>query len=605
MLPLEEAQKYLAIVRKRGKEKATLNRVCRMLRCKELYLMAYAKLYANKGALTPGTIPDDTVDGMSSRKIDASMEKLKEKTDQWKPTRRGYIPKKNGKLRPLGMPGWEDKLLQEVMRMVLEAYYEPQFRNSSHGFRPQRGCHTALDTIQKWKGTRWFIEGDIKGCFENIDHHVIIEILKRNIKDKDFLKLIRDMLKAGYMEEWKHYSNFSGTPQGGIISPLLANIVLNVLDVFVEDTLIPKYTKGKKRKANPEYERLSAKARRARKSGDSKRANELRREYTKLPSKMSNDENFRRLWYVRYADDTLFGLIGTQSEAMAIKEDFGNFLRTIKLELSEEKTLITHALTDKACFLNYEINYMEENSEIRKRKDRVKARTVNGGLWFGIPENVIKKWKAKVQKASKITYRSELLNRSDYDIISTYEVQLQGLINYSNRAHNVKNRMRFLRCVWEESLARTLAAKHKSKITTIYKRYLKYSTIDKRRILGMEIPREGKKPLIAVFGKKPIQRNTVKTIMDEEQTIYAKRNELLTRMLAETCELCGSQQQIEAHHIRKLANLKRNGKNTPQWMQKMIAIRRKTLFVCQKCHTNIHNGTYDGVALTKVGGRAK
>jgi group II intron reverse transcriptase/maturase len=364
MLPLEQAQKYLAIGRKRGEENATLNRVGRTLRCKGLYLMAYAKLSANKGALTPGTDPEDTVDGMSLRRIDTIIKKLQEKTYQWKPTRRVYISKKDGRLRPLGMPGWEDKLLQEVIRMVLEAYYEPQFRECSHGFRPQRGCHTALDTVAKWKGTRWFIEGDIKGCFDNIDHDRLIGILKRKIKDRDFLTLIKDMLKAGYMEKWTYHATYSGTPQGGIVSPLLANIVRNELDVYVEDTLIPKYTKGKRRKANLEYERRSAEARRAKHSGNWKKANERRREYTKIPSKMSHDENFRRLWYVRYADDTLFGLIGTKAEAEAIKEEFGQFLSTIKLEMSEKKTLITHALSEKARFLNYEINYMEENSEV-------------------------------------------------------------------------------------------------------------------------------------------------------------------------------------------------------------------------------------------------
>ena len=604
MLPREKAQKYLAIVRKRGEENATLNRVSRIIRCKGLYLMAYAKLYANKGALTPGTAPEDTVDGMSLKKIDAIIEKLQEKTYQWKPTRRIYIPKKDGKLRPLGMPGWEDKLLQEVIRMVLEAYYELQFRDCSHGFRPQRGCHTALDAIGKWRGTRWFVEGDIKGCFDNIDHDMILEILKRNIKDKDFLALMKGMLKAGYMEQWTYHATYSGTPQGGIVSPLLANIVLNELDIYVEDILIPKYTKGKKRKANPEYERLSAKARRAKKNGDWKTANALRREYTKLPSKMSQDENFKRLWYVRYADDTLFGLIGTKAEAEAIKEEFGQFLNRMKLEMSEKKTFVTHARSEKARFLNYELNYMEENSETRMRKDGVKARTVNGGLWFGIPKDVIKTWKAKVQKANKTTHRSELLNMSDYDIISTYETQLQGLINYYNRAHSVKKRMSYLRYVWEESLAKTLAAKHKSNVTVIYKKYQKFTTIDERKILGVEIQREGKKPLTAVFGKKPIQRNVRTDIVEEMQTVYVKRNELLTRMLAETCELCGNQHNVEAHHVRKLADLKKH-KEKPQWMKKMIAIRRKTLFVCQKCHTEIHNGKYDGIALMKVDRRAK
>ena len=164
--------------------------------------------------------------------------------------------------------------------------------------------------------------------------------------------------------------------------------------------------------------------------------------------------------------------------------------------------------------------------------------------------------------------------------------------------------MNFLRYIWEESLAKSLAAKHKSKVTTILRKYRQFDSIDGRKILGVEIQRKGKKPLTAVFGKKPIQRNAGIPIVEEIQTIYVKRNELLTRMLEDTCELCGSQQHVEAHHIRKLADLKKH-KEKPQWMKKMIAIHRKTLFVCQKCHKEIHNGTYDGVALAKVDRRAK
>jgi retron-type reverse transcriptase len=438
------------------------------------------------------------------------------------------------------------------------------------------------------------------------DHEVLLGILKRKIKDKKFLKLLEDMVKAGYMEDWTYHATYSGTPQGGIVSPLLMNIVLNEVAEFVENILIPKYTQGKQRKANPEYEKYRSKAYRAKKAGNWKSANELRKHYPKLPSKMINDPDFRRLWYVRYADDTLFGFIGTKAEAENIKRAFGDFLKTLKLDMSEEKTLITHALTERARFLNYEIHLMEENSEVRTRKDKVKARTINGGVWFSVPEDVIKQWIAKVSKHEKITYRAELLNVSDDDMIRTCEVQLQGLINYDSRAHNVVNRMRYLRHGWEESLAKTLAAKYKTKVTTIYRKYRQFFTIDKRHILGTEIQREGKKPLRAVFGRKPIQREPRSIIRDTIQTVYNKRNERLTRLLADVCELCGSKVNGEAHHIKKLADLKkRYKKEPPTWVKKLIAIRRKTLFVCEKCHRKIHNGTYDGRDLRMSDRRAK
>lgn len=211
------------------------------------------------------------------------------------------------------------------------------------------------------------------------DHEVLLGILKRKIKDKKFLTLLRDMLEAGYMEDWTYHATYSGTPQGGIARPLLMNIVLHEVDEFVENILIPKYTQGKKRNANPEYEKYRSKAYRVRKAGNWKSANELRKHYTKLPSKMTNDPDFRRLWYVRYADDTLFGFIGTKAAAEDIKRAFGDFLKTLTLEMSAEKTLITHALTERARFLNYEVHLMEENSDVRRRKDNVKARTINGG----------------------------------------------------------------------------------------------------------------------------------------------------------------------------------------------------------------------------------
>lgn len=246
------AESYLNVIQSRGKRGLPLERVYRNMRNKDLFLRAYGNIYANKGATTKGTAPSDTIQGMSLAKIDKIIEQLGMGTYQWKPSRRMYIPKSNGKMRPLSVPNWSDKLVQEVIRMILEAYYEPTFRESSHGFRPNRSCHTALHKIKyQWKGTKWFIEGDIKGCFDNINHQTLLDLLSCRIHDNRFLKLIREMLKAGYLENWTFYQNYSGTPQGGIISPLLSNVVLHQLDCYVEDVIIPQFGLKRTNGVNP------------------------------------------------------------------------------------------------------------------------------------------------------------------------------------------------------------------------------------------------------------------------------------------------------------------------------------------------------------------
>jgi group II intron reverse transcriptase/maturase len=606
---LLKAQKYLEIVRNRGTAQAELRRVYyNIVTNKELWFKAYANLYANKGAMTPGTDPDDTIDGMSVKRIESLMEKLKTRTFCWKPVRRTYIEKKNStKKRPLGMPGFNDKMVEEVLRMVLEAYYEPQFRNSSHGFRPERGCHTALDTIATWKGVRWFIEGDIKGCFDNLSHKVIIKLLRRKIKDQSLLKLIENMLKAGYVENWKYHETYSGTPQGGICSPIIANIVLHELDKFIEDEIIPEYTQGKQRKLNMEYIQLSGRERRARKRGDWKTAKELRKQYTKLPSRLPNDPGFRRLWYVRYADDFLLGLIGTKEDALTIKKKIREFLKSIGLEMSTEKTLITHARTGKARFLNYHINLTNNKDKVGVIKKHPiagthKRRTSGNCLYFSIPIDVTRKWLKRVQKGGRTQCRNELVNLSDYDIITTYEVELQGLINYYSRIFNLQQ-LRHLRYKWSESLIKTLAAKHRTKKRAIRRKYQRFTNMKNEKLIGVEIQRENKKPLRAVFGIKPIQRLIVKVIKDIIQRVYVKRNELINRLLAEVCELCGLKDvDLEGHHIRKLKDLIKmwKGKIKPKWVERMIAIKRKTLFVCTSCHQSIHFGYYDGRKLTQV-----
>jgi group II intron reverse transcriptase/maturase len=216
---MRTAETILGIIRERGTRGLPLERVYRHLFSRELYLLAYGRLYRNDGALTHGATAD-TVDGMSLAKIDRLIDDVRHERHRWTPVRRVYIPKPNGKTRPLGIPTWTDKLLQEVIRMILEAYYEPQFSPRSHGFRPGRGCHTALREVYRtWNGTAWFIEGDISACFDSLDHEVLLAILREKLHDNRFVRLIENLLKAGYLEDWKLNATLSGTPQGGVVTP--------------------------------------------------------------------------------------------------------------------------------------------------------------------------------------------------------------------------------------------------------------------------------------------------------------------------------------------------------------------------------------------------
>jgi len=218
---MRPATTILGIIQERGKQGLPLERVYRLLFNRDLYLMAYGKVYRNDGATTPGST-SETVDGMSLQKIDTIIEALRSERYRWTPTRRVYIEKKNStKKRPLSMPTWSDKLLQEVIRLILESYYEPTFSNFSHGFRPGRGCHTALRQIDDtWHGVNWFIEGDIKACFDSLSHEILLAALAEHIHDGRFLRLVRELLQAGYLEEWRYHTTLSGAPQGGLCKAL-------------------------------------------------------------------------------------------------------------------------------------------------------------------------------------------------------------------------------------------------------------------------------------------------------------------------------------------------------------------------------------------------
>jgi len=593
---MRSTETVLSIIRERGKKGLPIEDLYRQLYNPNLYLNAYGKIYKNDGAMTQGST-DETVDAMSLAKIDAIIEEIRHERYRWAPVRRTYIPKKDGKKRPLGLPTWSDKLVQEVMRSLLEAYYEPQFSDASHGFRPGRGCHTALSHLQRtWKGTKWFIEGDIRGCFDNIDHEILLSILREKINDGRFVRMIGNLLSAGYMENWKYGRTLSGTPQGGIISPILSNIFLSKLDEFVETVLIPKYTCGKGRQRNPEYRKIEHRLAKCRQEGQYDEIRELVKAQKQTPTYLTHDPNYRRLRYIRYADDFILGFAGPKTEAEEIRNELREFLREqLKLELSEEKTLITHAESESARFLGYEITAKQVDSYLCRTTTRYRhgVRAINGKITLRVPKDVVDGKCALYTKEGKSIHRSYLLNDSDYSIVNHYQSEYRGIVQYYLLATNVHW---FYKLHWvaQSSMLQTLAYKHKTTMMKIIKKYRTTVKTDEgpRKAMVVIINREGKPPLVAKFGGIPLRRSEKAVLVDRDEKPYVeKRTELLQRLLADKCEICGSMEDIQVHHIRKMADVQIQGRREkPEWMKIMSARRRKTLVVCRGCHWDIHTG---------------
>jgi group II intron reverse transcriptase/maturase len=586
---MRNAETVLSVIRERGRQGLPLERVYRLLFNDALFLVAYGRIASNRGALTTGAT-SETADGMTRAKIDAIIEALRFERYRWTPARRTYIPKSNGKRRPLGIPTWSDKLLQEVLRLILDAYYEPQFSGHSHGFRAGRGCHSALVDVRTWTGTTWLIEGDIAQCFDRLDHEVLLEILAKQVHDGRFLRLIRDLLQSGYLENWRFNATLSGTPQGGVVSPLLANVYLDRLDRFVEQTLIPAYTRGEQRSRNSAHRHIQRRMYRLDRQGHRREAHRMRLAMQQLPYGDPNDPGYRRLRYVRYADDFLLGFIGPRAEAEAIKSQLDLFLReTLKLELSEEKTLITHARSSAARFLGYEVIVKHNNH----RLDHRGLRSLNGTIGLRVPMDVIRGKCATYMQHGKPVGKWVMRNDSAFSIVAQYQSILRGVVAYYQLADNVGWLAR-LKWVMETSLTKTLAAKLRIRVHQVYRRFgttIATPTGPQKRLQVVVERGEGKPPLVAHWGGISLAREKHVVLNDEPPRVWNTRTELLERFLAETCELCGSKEQIEVHHVRALKDLQRKGQGPrPQWVRLMAARQRKTLVVCRQCHMDIQHG---------------
>jgi group II intron reverse transcriptase/maturase len=568
-----------------------------------MYAVAYQKIYPNEGNMTCGT-DGENMDGMSIERIKMLIETLKDESYQPHPSRRTYIPKKNGKMRPLGIPAVDDKLVQEVVKMILEAIYEEQFETSSHGFRPHRSCHTALDYVKKaFTGAKWFIEGDIKGFFDNISHVVLINTLRERISDERFVRLIRKFLNAGYIEEWSFHKTYSGTPQGGVISPILANIYLDKFDKYVKE-YISTFDRGKLRQRNPESKKIEKRKYRLVKKLEKEKDVEKRKELSKaiketvkeraaIPSNNEMDEGYRRLKYVRYADDWLVGVIGSKEECKRIKEDFKCYLSTeLKLELSDEKTLITNS-RERAKFLGYEVRVCRSN-QTKRNKAGNPRRCFNGRVNLLMPHEAMKKKLVEYNAMRSVTKRGKevwmsvrraaLCNLDDVGILSRYNSEIRGFYNYYSLAGNCSTIHSFYN-IMEYSMYKSFAGKYKSTVRKIIRKYSQNG-----EFVIAYVNRKGEKKRYKFYneGFKHKDLDPKYSYADNLPRITYYMGKLTTRLMdrlrTRTCEYCGAIDDLKMHHVRKLKKL--NGKH--DWEKVMIARRRKTLAVCGQCYDMIH-----------------
>ena len=576
-------------------------RLYRYLFSEEMFAVAYQRIYAKQGNMTPGT-DGKTIDEMSLERIERLIVSLKDESYQPHPARRVYIPKKNGKKRPLGIPSFEDKLVQEVVRLLLEAIYEGHFEGTSHGFRPHRSCHTALGMIQKsFAGAKWFIEGDIKGFFDNIDHNVLISILRERISDERFLRLIRKFLNAGYVEDWKYNKTYSGTPQGGIISPILANIYLDKFDKYIKE-YAAKFRKGDRRSINPEYWRLNNKKNWLKKKLQKTSDEQMRKSYLyeiaqlskqmlSTPHKDAMDADFRRMQYVRYADDFLISVIGSKSECETIKADITQFMREqLKLELSDEKTLITHA-QDKAKFLGYEI-FIRKSDAVKRNKDGVLKRDFNGAVVLTLNSAVIQK---KLTEYNALEVRNidgkdiwwskprrYMTPMKPEDILAQYNAEIRGLYNYYSLAANVSKECASFAFIMKMSMLKTLGWKLNTSARKVRQKYQK----DKDFVIPYNDAKGKQK--YRVFYNEGFKKRNAQFDVDYDklpQTMYVPYPSLVERLKDGRCELCGKEGKVVMHHVRTLTKLKGNN----EWEKLMLKRHRKTLVVCEDCNSMIQN----------------
>jgi group II intron reverse transcriptase/maturase len=590
MLNVSEKQKHIGEL---AQQNPTLrfDRLYRTL-CDQRWLTeAWRRIRNNAGSRTAG------IDGMTRDDVDDTLirrlaAKLKQQEYEPHPVRRVHIPKANGKTRPLGIATLRDRIVQSALKMLLEPIWEGDFLDCSHGFRPRRSCHTALNRVAKrFPRSTWIIEGDIRGCYDNIDHQKLMIILNKRINDQKLLRLIGKFLKAGYLERWEYHKTYSGTPQGSIVSPLLMNIFLHELDKFTEHTLganVPESAADIRARRNPAYRRLEGRChyiqqqlngtirlKRTRLTAKRRRElqqtlKQLKQERARIPMLLTR----KKVGYVRYADDFLLILQGmTKAEAHVIKENVRKFMKQeLALELSEEKTLISHP-TKRIRFLGYQLQ-----SRGGKRKT----------LKLDIPRDAQRELLAKVSRLTRLHQIDEA------DLILKLNPLLRGWMEYYKYASAPQRTFsRLLSKVWWK-VSHYLARKHKTTIPKVLRKHA--VTVTKngrtRKTLRKEI--HGKAIDLWMFPPPSGDIFTLSTHdprVDQQPLLtheWAKGRSTEQRMEAlikagYRCQVCGTTKRLEVHHVGGL-----KVKHERNLVRAGHAKQRRVL--CKQCHVRHGHG---------------
>ncbi len=620
MLPATVIKRLAALgeISQKGKR---LNGLFRLMENPILWYEAYANIYSNDGATTKG-VDGSTLDGFSESRVASIIARLKDGSYRFQPVRRVYVPKKNGKKRPPGISSGDDKLVQEVVRIILERIYEPVFDNSSHGFRPGRSPHTALEHIEhEWTAVKWIIDMDIQSYFDSINHDLLIRLLEKKFEDKRFIRLIKAMLDAGYLEDWTYHATYSGAPQGSICAPILANVYLHELDLFMKG-MKDRFTKGKTRKVNGAYTRGSREIRRLRQQWDTlkregaeqaklqevqRQIKHIQRLRRQIPSGDPFDGGYKRLYFCRYADDYVIGIIGSHADAEAVRQEVRYFIEeTLKLTIAEEKSHIRHA-KEGVIFVGYWVKTYSGNRTVKvKRGPRYTTfKSVSERIQFHIPPGKLQQFCTTKRYGNyetlKALHKANLIVLDDAEIILAYNGELRGLANYYSRAYSVKGKMNKLEYIWHMSLFKTLAAKHQTSTRKIARRLKRddgYALI----IKGTEKTR-----VIRIFRlkglKQPHPADTTIDIPPATLSLTLSRSELIRRLNKQQCEYCGTQEGLfEVHHIRRMKDVVR-GKE--KWQQIMTARNRKTLVLCRQCHDLLHAGKLPDKKYLQVQSKGK
>jgi nicotine oxidoreductase len=604
----------LEYLRKANRNRQWINDdLYRLLYKADLYILAYERIKSKPGNMTPGT-DGETLDGFSIETIQTIIKEMRTEQFRFKPVRTTFIPKANGKMRRLGIPCVRDKVVQEAMRLILEAIYDspydPYFRETSHGFRPKHSCHTALREFRgKWSAVNWLIEGDIRACFDELSHPVLVNTLRKKIHDERFLNLIWKLLNAGYMDlHGNKKESLVGSPQGGILSPILANVSLHELDEFVEG-LRAKHEKGKRKLRNPIYQRLSWQKSRMVKRGETKTKEfqRISQQMRTLPTLQVNDPGFIRIKYLRYADDWIVGIWGSHMLAEHIKQEIKTFRNDhLRLTLSEEKTHITHTRTEEALFLGTRLKLgagAEAKLTLQTNMWGKKFKRRSTG-WETVMKAPLPKLLKRLSDRGFCTKEGKPIAKSGWAFLDTDQI----ILLYSSINRGIQNYYRFvdnwvqlqrIQYILQYSLAMTLGRKYNISTPKVFKRFGKTLTYVIRDKEGKE------KKTVSFYLNHDWAKNRDAFQNRKQADIDLIRSEMHMRSrssIAKPCCVCGDtldNVQIEMHHVRHIRKLS-DKRQATGFNRILRMLNRKQIPVCKICHEKIHRGEYDSLKLSDM-----